>query len=79
MRKKVYSTNRYTLVENCKRVAPGNKKQIFWKTVSVAASAHTIFQVLDPWNIYNMYFGDDSVAASDVKPKEKIITTLLRK
>ena len=33
-------TNRWTLLENYKKVAPGKKEQIFWKTGSVAGSKH---------------------------------------
>ena len=40
---RVCSTSRWTLLlENYKKVAPGKKEQIFWKTVSVAASDHNI-------------------------------------
>ena len=35
----VCSKNKWTLLENYKKVAPGKKEQIFSKTVSVAASA----------------------------------------
>ena len=34
----VCSRNKWTLLENYKKVAPGKKEQIFSKTVSVAAS-----------------------------------------
>ena len=34
----VCSTNKWTLLENYKKVAPGKKGHIFSKTVSVAAS-----------------------------------------
>ena len=34
----VCSRNKWTLLENYKKVAPGKKEQIFLKTVSVAAS-----------------------------------------
>ena len=38
----VCSTNKWTLLENYKKVAPGKKEQIFSKTVSVAASEITL-------------------------------------
>ena len=39
----VCSRNKWTLLENYKKVAPGKKEQIFSKTVSVAASDTTIY------------------------------------
>ena len=36
----VCSRNKWTLLENYKKVAPGKKEQIFSKTVSVAASVY---------------------------------------
>ena len=44
----VCSRNKWTLLENYKKVAPGKKEQIFSKTVSVAASGvHTMPRIMD--------------------------------
>ena len=45
----VCSRNKWTLLENYKKVAPGKKEQIFSKTVSVAASVFSQ-QLLDRVN-----------------------------
>ena len=42
----VCSRNKWTLLENYKKVAPGKKEQIFSKSVSVAASESVLVQNL---------------------------------
>ena len=49
----VCSRNKWTLLENYKKVAPGKKEQIFSKTVSVAASVN-----MDKNHEAQKYFGD---------------------
>ena len=51
----VCSRNKWTLLENYKKVAPGKKEQIFSKTVSVAASANIRDDVNLPNNEVQKY------------------------